>query len=753
VGSQRNLSNNFIVDGLSANDDAAGLSGMTYTVDAVDQFQVVTSGGQAELGRALGGYINVVTKSGTNTMRGDLYGYFRDDSLNARNALTGTRLPMSQQQYGASLGGPILKDRTFFFGNVERRALDQSGVTAITQANATAVNARLAAVGYAGRSIETGVFANPVHSANVLGKVDHQVSGRDQLSVRYSMYDVSSQNSRGAGGLSAPSASSGLDNQDRSIAVANTWTMSERTVNETRAQFAHGSLDALPSDPVGPAVTISGVATFGTLSSSPQQRRNLLFQIVDNVSHQRGAHALRAGVDLLVNRTSIGFPRAYRGAYTFSSLANFLAGTYNNAGYTQTFGVSDIRQTSPNVGLYAQDEWKLHPSLTLNLGLRYDLQKLETIAIDTNNVSPRLGFAWSPAASRRTIVRGGAGLFFDRVPLRALANALLSARNSTDLASLQQISISLSPTQSGAPVFPNILAAPVASITLPNLTTMDRHLQNAYSRQASVEVEHELANGATAAVGYQYVRGAGLLMSINQNVPGCIATGTNNGCRPVAEYGNNSQYSAAGSSSYHGLHLSFVQRPATWGSYRVSYTLSKSMNDVGEFFFSSPIDPFDVSKDWGRSDDDQRHRLVINGSLETSQKPAHTVWEALTRGFRLSGVLQASSAPPFNITSGGTTVQGTTGRPLVNGAFIPRNAGEGSPFLTVNLRLSRSFPIARTRVEAAVEALNVTNRRNDLTRNGNFGSGAYPDNPLPSFGQVTAVGDPRTLQLALRVRF
>jgi hypothetical protein len=282
---------------------------------------------------------------------------------------------------------------------------------------------------------------------------------------------------------------------------------------------------------------------------------------------------------------------------------------------------------------------------------------------------------------------------------------------------------------------------------------MDRHLQNAYSRQASVEVEHELANGATAAVGYQYVRGAGLLMSINQNVPGCIATGTNNGCRPVAEYGNNSQYSAAGSSSYHGLHLSFVQRPATWGSYRVSYTLSKSMNDVGEFFFSSPIDPFDVSKDRGRSDDDQRHRLVINGSLETSQKPAHTVWQTLTRGFRLSGVLQAYSAPPFNITSGVTTVQGTTGRPLVNGAFIPRNAGEGSPFLTVNLRLSRSFPIARTRVEAAVEAFNVTNRRNDLTRNGNFGSGAYPDSPLPSFGQVTAVGDPRTLQLALRVRF
>ncbi|MEZ5285706.1 MAG: carboxypeptidase-like regulatory domain-containing protein [Vicinamibacterales bacterium] len=105
VGGQRNLSNSFIVDGLSANDDAAGLTGMPYGIDAIEQVQVVTSGGQAELGRALGGYMNVVTRSGTNDTRGTLYGYFRDDAFNAPNALSGTTLPMSQQQFGASLGG------------------------------------------------------------------------------------------------------------------------------------------------------------------------------------------------------------------------------------------------------------------------------------------------------------------------------------------------------------------------------------------------------------------------------------------------------------------------------------------------------------------------------------------------------------------------------------------------------------------------------------------------------------------------
>jgi outer membrane receptor protein involved in Fe transport len=741
VGSQRNLSNNFIVDGLSANDDAAALSGIPYGVDAVDQFQVVTSGGQAELGRALGGYFNVVTKSGTNRNRGDLYGYFRDDGLNAANALLGRALPMNQQQIGGSIGGPIVRDRTFYFTNLERRNLDQTGLVTIGDATVAVINARLAAVAYPGPAITTGVYPNPVKSTHYLGKVDHQVNRNDQMSIRYSLYDVSSQNSRGAGATSAPSASSALDNIDQTVAFSNTWTLSPRTVNETRAQVAHGDLKAPATDAIGPAVSIAGVASFGTSSGSPTRRVNTLYQIVDNLSHQAGAHALRAGVDVLYNDDTITYPRSIRGAYAFSSLANFLTGTYNNAGFTQTFGTTVVSQTNPNVGLYAQDEWKIARNLTLNAGLRYDRQYLQTIRTDGNNVSPRVGFAWSPLASRRTIVRGSGGLFFDRVPLRALANAILSANNTTDAANLSQIGISLSPTQAGAPVFPNILSAPVPSVTLPNLTTMDRAMQSAYSRQASVEVEQQIGERSTVSAGYQYTGGRHLIISVNQNVPSCVAAGTNNGCRPNPTYANNSQYSPAAESSYHGLHLSFVQRPTRWGQYRVSYTYSKAMANVGEFFFSSPIDPFDLSKDWGRSDDDQRHRLVVNGAV--------TVY-----GFQISGLLQSYSALPFNITSGVTTIQGTAGRPIVNGAFIPRNAGIGPDFFTTSLRLSRAFPLSgRVRLEGLVEMFNLTNHVNVVTVQGNFGAGAYPTNPSSNFGQVLAVGDPRSAQFGIRLRF
>ena len=754
VGSQRNLSNNFIVDGLSANDDAAGLSGITYGVDAVEQFQVVTSGGQAELGRALGGYINVVTKSGTNVLRGTVYDYIRDDRFNAANALSGTKLPMNQSQYGASLGGPIVSDRTFYFANVEQRRLDQTGLAAISQGNVSAVNARLAVVGYQAPLITTGVYANPVDSTNLLAKVDHQVNGRDRVSVRYSLYDVSSENSRGAGGLNAPSASSALDNRDQTFAVSNTLILSSRTVLESRAQFAHGDLQAPPTDPIGPAVSIAGVASFGRLSNSPTGRVNRMYQVVNNLSHQAGAHAVKVGADFLYNDDRISFPRAVRGTYTFSSLTNFLAGAYNNAGFTQTFGATEVSQTNPNLGIYVQDEWKVSPSVTLNLGIRYDLQFLETINTDTNNISPRLGVAWSPFDSRGTIVRASTGLFYDRVPLRALANAVLSADNTTDLENLRQISVSLSPTQAGAPTFPGVLASVVPSVTLPSLTTMDRNLQNAYSRQASVEVEQQMGDRSTVSVGYQYLRGLHLLMSVNQNVPTCVASGTNNGCRPNPNYANNSQYSSVGDSNYHGLHVSFTQRPARWGQYRVSYTLSKSMNNLGEFFFSSPIDPFDLSKDWGRSDDDQRHRLVINGSIQTPMEPATTAWERISHGFQLSGMVQASSALPFNITSGVTTIQGTAGRPIVGGEFIERNAGVGSEFFNLSARLSRVFRVTgRVNLEALVEGFNLTNHRNVPTRNTNFGSGAYPVSPSATFGQITAVAEARSLQFGLRVRF
>ena len=205
VGSQRNFSNSFIVDGLSRQRRCRRAERHLLRPRCGHEFQVVTSGGQAELGRALGGYINMVTKSGTNTLHGDLYGYFRNQRFNAANPLSNTMLPLTQAQYGASLGGPIVHDSTFYFANFEQRELNQSGLITIAPANVAADQRAARGDRLSGPQISTGDFPNPVHNDQFSWpKLDHHFSDKDQFSARYSLYHVDSINSRGAGALSAP---------------------------------------------------------------------------------------------------------------------------------------------------------------------------------------------------------------------------------------------------------------------------------------------------------------------------------------------------------------------------------------------------------------------------------------------------------------------------------------------------------------------------------------------------------------------
>ncbi|SPE40758.1 conserved hypothetical protein [Candidatus Sulfopaludibacter sp. SbA3] len=283
---------------------------------------------------------------------------------------------------------------------------------------------------------------------------------------------------------------------------------------------------------------------------------------------------------------------------------------------------------------------------------------------------------------------------------------------------------------------------------------MDPHLHHAYAEQGSFEIEQELGAHSTLSVGYQHVRGLHLIISVNQNVPTCTAAGTNNGCRPNPNYGNDSQYSSLADSHYDGLHVSFVQRPVQWGSYRISYTYSKALDDVSEFFFSAPINNFNIWQDYSRSDDDQRNRFVFDGTIHSPTGSGKSAWEHISHGFQLTTMLQYYSPLPFNITTGANTIQGTGGRPTINGAFISRNAGSGFDFLNLTARLSRSFQISeRLRLEALTEGFNLTNHMNGVTLNGVFGTGAYPTNPSSTFGQITAVNDSRSFQLALRLRF
>ncbi|HEY9125637.1 MAG TPA: carboxypeptidase regulatory-like domain-containing protein [Acidobacteriaceae bacterium] len=766
INSQRNFSNSFIVDGISANDDAAGVAGNVFSMDAIGEFQVVTSGGQAEFGRAMGGYFNLVTRSGTNQLHGTAYGFLRNQRLNADNPLSGSKLPLTQGQYGASLGGPIRHDRSFAFANFEEERLNTDGINTITPANAAAINTRLLATGYSAPLLPVGsgpttLYPTTLHTDTAFGRVDHRFSEKDHFFARYSFYKLSSLNARGTGGLNAVSNGTSVFDTNHAIAVSNIATLSPRTFNETRGQFVYDSLSAPPNDQIGPAVTISGVAIFGRSTSSPTARLNHLYEAVDNLVMERGAHTFKAGADFLFNDDTITYPQSLHGSYSFSSLANFLAGAYNSQGFTQNFGTPTVQQNNPNIGFYTQDEWKAAPSLTLNAGLRYDLEFLHTINTAFGNVSPRIGFAWSPYASRRTVIRGSYGLYYDRIPLRPLANALLSAHNTTDPAQAALLSYTFSPGQPGAPVFPEVAEAPPAN-AVENFSLMNRNIHTPFGQQASLAVEQQLTTKSVLGVSCQHLRGEHLIGAINTNI-------NVDGARPDPTRGNIKPYSSVFDSYFDGLEVSFEERPTNWGTARLSYVWSKAIDDIGEFFFSAPINNFNPGQDRSRADDDQRHRVVFNATLNSSTRAASDWAGRMTHGWRLGGVLQYYSAPPFNITTGANTKQATSQRPCIGdytlkganpcteglaGAVIGRNAGRGFDLFTLNARLSRTFSITdRLKLEAMAEAFNTLNHRNDMVPNTTWGSGAYPDTPNSTFGHATAVGDPRSVQLAARFNF
>jgi hypothetical protein len=460
-----------------------------------------------------------------------------------------------------------------------------------------------------------------------------------------------------------------------------------------------------------------------------------VYEAVDTLTVQRGGHLWKAGADLLINRVTIDFPGSVQGLYTFSSLSNFAAGRYTT--YQQAFGEPRQFQSNPNLGLFVQDEWRARDSLTLTAGVRYDVEWLpEPITPDTNNVSPRFGLSWAPG-NRRTILRMNGGVFFDRIPLRATSNAL--QRDGVKY----RVAV-LSFGQAGAPQFPAALIGfPDGLLT--SITTIDPDIQNGASTQLSVQVEQAITPLLSATVGYQRLEGRHIIMSRNANAPRLSAAdaarlGVPNLGRPDPRFANVSRFESIGTSASDALLISLRVRRLQWFDARLWYTLSTAMDDAGNFFFSQPQDANDVHADWGSSDNDQRHRLALSGSARGTSGPLDR-WQ-------LSWVFGYASGLPFNVLTGGDRNNDTNSNDRPEG--LGRNSARGFDSATLDLRVSRTWTLGRASLEALLEGFNVMNRPNFMLPNATFGTGTAP---LPQFGGPTAAGDPRQMQVGVRVGF
>lgn len=744
VAGQRNINNGFIIDGLSANDDAADLPGTFFSQEVIGEFQVITSGGIAEFGRASAGIVNVVTKSGGNDWRGRVYGFLSNQRLNARNPLAATKPPYTQSQYGASFGGPIRRDRTFIFANFEQTRLNHATVVTILPVNVSIINALLDQMGYAGPRIATGLVPTGYDTTNIFARADHHFGDANLLTARYSLYEIDSLNARGVGGLNAASRGTALRGRDQTLALSEVATLSPRTVNEMRFQFTRSRLAAPPNDETGPAINISGVANLGASSSSPTGRDIDLYQFVDNLTVRRGAHSLKLGANFILNRVDINFPGALRGLYTFSSLANLQAGRY--ATFQQAFGDPLLRQSNPNAGFFVQNEWHARRDLTINAGLRYDLQFLpDPVETDADNIAPRLGLAYAPG-SGRTVIRASYGLYYDRIPLRAISNALQRDGTRYRVATFAF-------GQAGAPAFPHVATAFPAGFR-PSITTIDPRIENAYTQQASLQIERELTTNTSLSIGYLHARGLHIILSRNANVPTLSAAeaarlGVENLGRPNPNFGNISRFESSGNSYYNALTVSLNRRFRSWAGWRASYTLSKAIDNTGTAFFFTPQDNFNLRDDRGLADNDQRHVLALSATLFVPEARGRNRLRRLAAGFGLSPIFRYGSALPFNILTGTDRNNDTNLNDRPPG--VGRNTGRGFDYASFDLRLSRRIRLGeRYDLEVIAEGFNLLNRANLQLPNATFGPGPSPN---PAFGEPTAAADPRHIQFGLRLSF
>lgn len=816
-GGQRARSNNVMVDGLDNNDDVAGSVRATFSQEAVREFQVMAQSYSAEFGKASSGVVNIVTKSGTNVVQGAVFGFFRDDALNAKEyfeqfepsgqAIDRTKAPFRQTQFGAVLGGPVRKDRTFYFGSFERLDATASNFVTIDDTTPVIVPGRppLTAAGLlraAGFPIETGHVPFDVTANQLLAKLDHNLGPSQSLTFRYSYADGYNENLESWGGLVAKSRGALLDNHDNMFTASHQAIASAQAINELRFQIAHRNQKVLPLDPTcsgpcdlvdegGPTVEIGGVAFAGRHRVNPQLRNNTRYQVLDTLSYQRGAHLWKAGVDFsVITHPDSSLPLHLGGRYIFaplpaipgvlpapvSAIQAFALGL--PAAYVQGYGNPLTDYPSSDLGVFVQDSWRIHPRLTLQAGLRYQTQfwpdrsftvpgfGTYEIPRDRNDVAPRLGLNWTLPGESQTSIHAAYGIYYDNIISGAFGVADIVDGTADGVRTL----VARFPLSVPGWNAPGRRLAEGAVGAFPSLIiSLDPNLKTSYAHQFSAGVDRVISTWTVSAVA-TYVRGLNQIGTIDYN-PVLPDLGLGRRPEDVGGVAGTSasilQYTSYAGTWYRGLTLAARKRFDARTQLQASYVLSKA-EDISADFQSAFLpqsngrgrDPndrqglpigFDPDAERGPAGQDQRHRFVVSG------------WYDAGAGIQLSGIVTVASGVPFNILAG-TDLNGdgdggnfpsdrarmSPGDPS---SSVPRNAGRLPTEATVDLRVSRRFNPSGVAVEPIFEVFNLFNRANFTDVNNVFGTGAFPSAPLPTYGQFVRAAAPRQAQLGIRLTF
>lgn len=845
--------NSITVDGAEANDQGGGVRA-NLSQEAVQEFQINRSSYNAEFGGASGGVINIVAKTGKNNLYGSAFAYFRHQSLDAGDPFafvlqgnTSVRIKpdANRQQVGLSLGGPFQKDRTFFFAAYEGlRKRESATVPLLTDLNifqpTTAQNTILntlaastdptpvpcvtgvvvsrAACSPILRGLLTadqstvdlfrnnsGVFPFPSDSHNFSFRVDHVPNNEDSFFASYRFNDREDRN-QSTRALLAFSRSNNVFVLDHNLTGSWTHIFNSGTSNEMRVQYNYNELFVESNDPNGPELNVAGFGFFNRDIFLPSYNIDRRYLFADDLTMDRGSHRLKFGSSFLLRHGFFDSRTFFGGRFGFGTLpASFvsphLATTSITAvqaldlglpqSYQQGFMDGIVGGALPYWALYGQDTWKAMSNLTLNFGLRYEVDhRRAPLPTYYGNVGPRVGFAWDPFKKSKTIIRGGYGIFYAQIPFvidyvvqalneingfRQIPQVLTTLNVANPFAINGPINIFRELRNDGVIGIPTTIR-PIQredlaqfGITISQtgprnplavIFRADPDYRNPMAQQGSVGIEHEFAPGFSASISYIWALTHYITRARDINLqPRPI------GARGIREWGGSTIsapfatdcagagvvrcfrnptlfqeiiYESSSSANYNGMIIEFQKQFGAHYAIAGNYTFSKAFDQVTDYNSDfRAFDQTDNRSEYSLSAFDQRHKFVIYAMLQTPWK------HALLRDWTLTPIFRANSGRPFNLLAG-VDVNGDRSsngdRPLLvtNGVTYgpaPRNLGTGPSFQTFDLRLTRAIRFSETlALEVTAEAFNLFNRLNYASVNNTVG---------PTFA---ATGDVRGLE-------
>lgn len=775
-GGQRPASNSLSIDGLENNDEFSGGSRTELSPEIVQEFQVVNNGLSAEYGGASGGSLNAVTRDGANQTHGDAFAIFQGAGLNAIQPFTETdrRPALGRYRIGASRGGKMMNDRTFYYAAAEQEHNRTEESSDVSPGIAKSINQFLAEGAFPRLTpgkLSSGFFPAAFSETEASGKLNPQLDDRNALMLRFAFTNNKKAGEAfNVGGLNDASAAGSVFTRDQSLVGALTTLVGEHAVNAVRFQVARRNFDSRTNTRSGPDIQISGLVNFGAPPEGNGRHLEDHYDLGDTLALSHGKHLLKWGGAAEEIHISATMPDEMGGVYIFPSEDAFFLGQPDTL--RQTFGDPNTSYGAAKFGGFFQDHWSVSNKASLEAGLRYDIERLPaTFNHGADDFSPRVGFAWSPA--RKWVFRAGYGIFFDRYVL-ASVNRMMEVNGAR---AFEQVvngpAAALDFERAGG----GTLAAPLVAVQ-PSVFRPDPNLARPYSQQANLSVEYLLGQRFTLTATGLFVRGVKLTRTVNTNLTPPVTLGLANAAAlgmetpypqqvgrlvfPAARLNTdfNDFYSLQDSalSTYDGFSMSVARRLEDF-TLSASYTLSKTLDDASSFN-EQPQNPFDLRSERSWSLQDQRQRFVLSGLFnlpfgnDEEGAPSGTLlggrskfWGPVLSNIELAPIVSVMSGaranPITGLDSNRSDAYPLNSRPL----GYSRDSLRTPPLANIDLRLLKAIYITPARhLDLVIESFNLFNHTNISELNPVFGSALTP---LASFARPIEAFSARQVEFSI----